>query len=84
MSQVPVRIWFQIPNTNLHEPLTSFSITNHQNLCATQRFGNEVEKGRGDVSVDKAPFPLPASRTGQADFPHPALPQNFTAQSLQQ
>ncbi|MFH0937677.1 MAG: transposase, partial [Planctomycetota bacterium] len=24
---------------------------------------NEVEKGRGDVSVDKAPFPLPASRT---------------------
>ncbi|MFH0938565.1 MAG: hypothetical protein V1899_04690, partial [Planctomycetota bacterium] len=47
-------------------------------------FGNEVEKGRGDVSVDKAPFPLPASRTGQADFPHPALPQNFTAQSLQQ
>src|SRR5882757_3587245 len=25
-----------------------------------------------------APFPHPAHRTGQADFPHPALGQNFT------
>src|ERR1035441_6882345 len=25
-----------------------------------------------------APFPHPAHRTGQADFPHPALGQDFT------
>jgi hypothetical protein len=47
------------------------------------RGAHEVEKGRGGVPVlNKAPFPLPASRTGQADFPHPALTHSFTAQDL--
>jgi transposase len=27
--------------------------------------------------LNHAPFPLPAHRTGRADFPHPALTQNF-------
>ena len=26
----------------------------------------------------EAPFPLPAHRTGRADFPHPALGQELT------
>ena len=33
-----------------------------------------VEERRGDLGpVAIAPFPLPAHRTGRADFPHPAL-----------
>ena len=31
------------------------------------------------LCLRKTPFPFPASRTGQADFPHPALPQGLTA-----
>ena len=32
---------------------------------------------RGAISACHAPFPHPAHRTGRADFPHPALLQNF-------
>lgn len=44
-----------------------------------------MKSRRGAVacrSWRKAPFPLPASRTGQAGFPHPALPRNMTAQDM--
>src|SRR5664280_81024 len=38
---------------------------------------SRVEEGRGGT-LKRAPFPLSAHRTGQADFPHPALGQDFT------
>src|SRR5207244_9517503 len=34
--------------------------------------------GCGAISVCHAPFPLPALRTGQADFRHPAPGQDIT------
>src|SRR6476620_409618 len=35
---------------------------------------SRVEERRGDALM-RAPFPLPAHQTGQADFPHPAFRQ---------
>jgi hypothetical protein len=43
---------------------------------ATRAYGAHVESRRGAVAGGHeaiAPFPLPAHRTGRADFPHPAL-----------
>jgi hypothetical protein len=56
-------------------------------------YEGRVEDGRGSVSLPVglwtpfrappsvrlgiAPFPIPAHRTGRADFPHPALPCGF-------
>ena len=38
----------------------------------------ETESGAVAWAIGNAPFPLSAHRTGQADFPHPALGQDFT------
>ena len=45
------------------------------NSTSPMELGARVESRSGAVagSIDHAPFPLPAHRTGRADFPHPAL-----------
>src|SRR6267378_671930 len=53
-------------------------MTKPTGLCCTRSMRVRKPVWRCLSGSTMAPFPHPAHRTGQADFPHPALGQDFT------
>ena len=57
--------------------LAIWNLLSPRTISAEQTGTREIVESRSGAVAD-APFPLPAHRTGRADFPHPALGQELT------
>jgi len=67
----------------VRHPQKTFATVSVESRCAAVALGSNISVAAPFVwrcltGSTMAPFSHPAHRTGQADFPHPALGQNFT------
>src|SRR5882672_5769116 len=74
---------FRVTSENGHRSIQSACLESVESRCDAVALGSNISVAAPFVrrcltGSTMAPFSHPAHRTGQADFPHPALGQDFT------